>query len=72
MSGKSVELGGRRIIKKKMIRYYVSNSKGSLEKGDLTGGGGAADTLSSQPDSVKNNFRQPATPVRATTIPIMH
>ena len=56
----------------KMTRYYVSNSKGSFEKGDLTGGGGAADTLSSQPDSVKNNFRQPATPVRATTIPIMH
>ena len=53
----------------KMTRYYVSNSKGSFEKGDLTGGGGAADTLSSQPDSVKNNFRQPATPVRATTIP---
>ena len=40
----------------KMTRYYVSNSKGSFEKGDLTGGGGAADTLSSQPDSVKNNF----------------
>ena len=56
----------------KMTRYYVSNSKGSYEKGDLTGGGGGADTLSSQPDSVKNNFRQPATPVRATTIPIMH
>ena len=56
----------------KMTRYYVSNSKGSFEKGDLTGVGGAADTLSSQPDSVKNNFRQPATPVRATTIPIMH
>ena len=55
----------------KMTRYYVSNSKGSFEKGDLTGGG-AADTLSSQPDSVKNNFRQPATPVRATTIPILH
>ena len=36
----------------KMTRYYVSNSKGSFEKGDLTGGGGAADTLSSQPDSV--------------------
>ena len=39
----------------KMTRYYVSNSKGSFEKGDLTGGGGA-DTLSSQPDSVKNNL----------------
>ena len=51
----------------KMTRYFVSNSKGSFEKGDLTGGGGGADTLSNQPDSVKNNFRQPATPVRATT-----
>ena len=40
----------------KMTRYFVSNSKGSFEKGDLTGGGGGADTLSNQPDSVKNNL----------------
>lgn len=35
----------------KMTRYFVSNSKGSFEKGDLTGGGGGADTLSNQPYS---------------------
>ena len=54
----------------KMTRYYVSNSKGSFEKSDMTGSG-ASDTLRSQPDSVKGNFRQRATPQRATTIPLM-
>ena len=54
----------------KMTRYFVSNSKGSFVKEDMAGG--QSDTLSSQPDSVKNNFRQQATPQRATTIPIMH
>lgn len=57
----------------RMTRYYVSNTKGSFEKGDVAGSQG--DTLSSKPDSVKNNFRQPATaaPKSAnTTIPIMH
>ena len=55
----------------KMTRYYVSNSKGSFEKSDMTGSG-ASDTLRSQPDSVKGNLRQRATPQRATTIPLMH
>ena len=54
----------------KMTRYFVSNSKGSFVKEDMAGG--QSDTLSSQPDSVKNDFRQQATPQRATTIPIMH
>lgn len=57
----------------RMTRYYVSNTKGSFEKGDVAGS--QSDTLSSKPDSVKNNFRQPATaaPKSAnTTIPIMH
>ncbi len=54
----------------KMTRYYVSNSKGSFVKEDMAGG--QSDTLSTKPDSVKNNFRQQATPQRATTIPIMH
>lgn len=57
----------------RMTRYYVSNTKGSFEKGDVAGTQG--DTLSTKPDSVKNNFRQPATatPKSAnTTIPIMH
>ncbi len=55
----------------KMTRYYVSNSKGSFEKGDFTGGNdnsapAPGDTASVAP------VRQQATPVRATTIPIMH
>lgn len=54
----------------KMTRYYVSNSKGSFEKGDIAGTSG--DTLSSKPDSVKSSIRQQATPTRANTIPIMH
>lgn len=57
----------------RMTRYYVSNTKGSFEKGDVAGS--QSDTLSSKPDSVKNNFRHPATaaPKSAnTTIPIMH
>ena len=54
-----------------MTRYFVSNSKGSFEKNDVAGSGGS-DTLRSQPDSVKSNLRQRATPQRATTIPLMH
>lgn len=55
----------------RMTRYYVSNTKGSFEKGDVAGTQG--DTLSSKPDSVKASVRQPATPRSATTtIPIMH
>lgn len=57
----------------RMTRYYVSNSKGSFERGDLTGeGGGSGNSSSSYPDSVKGAIRQPATPQRATTIPLMH
>lgn len=55
----------------KMTRYFVSNSKGSFEKGDVTGT--QNDTLSSQPDSVKRNMRPQATPRSATnSIPLMH
>lgn len=54
----------------KMTRYFVSNTKGSFEKGDVAGG--QNDTIASQPDSVKQNIRQQATPRSATTIPIMH
>ena len=54
----------------KMTRYFVSNTKGSFEKGDVAGT--QNDTISSQPDSVKQNIRQQATPRSATTIPIMH
>lgn len=55
----------------KMTRYFVSNSKGSFEKGDVAGN--QNDTLSSQPDSVKRNMRPQATPRSATnSIPLMH
>lgn len=55
----------------KMTRYFVSNSKGSFEKGDVAGT--QSDTLSAQPDSVKQNVRPQATPRSATnTIPLMH
>lgn len=55
----------------RMTRYYVSNSKGSFEKGDVAGTQG--DTLSNKPDSVKESIRQRQAPQRkTTTIPIMH
>lgn len=55
----------------KMTRYFVSNSKGSFEKGDVAGT--QNDILSSQPDSVKRNMRPQATPRSATnSIPLMH
>lgn len=55
----------------KMTRYFVSNSKGSFEKGDMAGT--QSDTISSQPDSVKQNLRPQATPRSATkSIPLMH
>lgn len=55
----------------KMTRYFVSNSKGSFEKGDVAGAQG--DTLSSKPDSIKQSVRPQATPRSATnSIPLMH
>lgn len=55
----------------KMTRYFVSNSKGSFEKGDVAGT--QNDTLNSQPDSVKRNMRPQATPRSATnSVPLMH
>ena len=55
----------------KMTRYFVSNSKGSFEKGDVAGT--QNDTLSSQPDPVKRNMRPQATPRSATnSVPLMH
>ena len=59
----------------RMTRYYVSNSKGSFVKEDAAGSN-SNDTLSAQPDSVKQHVRQRATPQRASatnnTIPLMH
>lgn len=54
----------------RMTRYFVSNSKGSFEKDDFGGGGSSSSASSS--DSTSAPMRQPATPQRATTIPIMH
>lgn len=45
----------------RMTRYYVSNSKGSFEKGDIAGTG---DTITSAPDTVKATIRQQALPQR--------
>lgn len=55
----------------KMTRYVVSNTKGSFEKEDL-GGGSSTGPAPATGDSVQAPIRQQATPVRATTIPIMH
>lgn len=55
----------------KMTRYVVSNTKGSFEKEDL-GGGSSASPAPAMGDSAQAPIRQQATPVRATTIPIMH
>ena len=54
----------------RMTRYFVSNSKGSFEKGDF--GGGGSSSAASSSDSTSAPMRQPATPQRATTIPVMH
>lgn len=54
----------------RMTRYFVSNSKGSFEKGDF--GGGNSSSSASSSDSTSAPMRQPATPQRATTITIMH
>lgn len=54
----------------KMTRYYVSNSKGSFEKGDFTN---ENDTLQSAPDSTKSILRERSTPQRrSSSIPLLH
>ena len=54
-----------------MTKYYVSNSKGSFEKGDFTGDN---DTLLTAPDTVKVQMRPQPLPQRRnnTSIPLMH
>jgi len=54
-----------------MTKYYVSNSKGSFEKGDFTGDN---DTLRTAPDTVKVQMRPQPLPQRRnnTSIPLMH
>lgn len=45
----------------RMTKYFVSNTRGSFEKGDIAGTG---DTISSAPDTVKAAVRQQARPMR--------
>lgn len=54
-----------------MTKYYVSNSKGSFEKGDFTGDN---DTLRTAPDTVKVQMRPQPLPQRRnnTSIPLIH
>ena len=57
----------------KMTRYYVSNTKGSFEKGDFGGDGGGSASPAAPGDTTQQApIRQQAQPQRATTIPIMH
>lgn len=45
----------------RMTKYFVSNTRGSFEKGDIAGTG---DTIASAPDTVKAAVRQQARPMR--------
>ena len=56
----------------RMTKYFVSNTKGSFERGDLSGGGGATPAAPGDTAAQQAPIRQQATPVRANTIPIMH
>ena len=56
----------------RMTKYFVSNTKGSFERGDLSGGGGATPAALGDTAAQQAPIRQQATPVRANTIPIMH
>lgn len=49
----------------RMIRYFVSNSRGSFEKTDIAGKG---DTITSAPDTVKAAIRPQVTPQRRTAV----
>ena len=48
----------------RMTRYYVSNSKGSFEKSDLSGSG---DTITTAPDTVKAKLRPQVAPYPKNT-----
>jgi hypothetical protein len=48
----------------KMTRYFVSNSKGSFERGDLDGTNDTPDSARVAQDSIQKAQRQLATPVR--------
>ncbi|MBM6992739.1 MAG: LPS export ABC transporter periplasmic protein LptC [Prevotella sp.] len=48
----------------KMTRYFVSNSKGSFERGDIDGSGESSNTDRASQDSIQKSQRPQATPVR--------
>jgi len=50
----------------KMTRYYVSNSKGSFERGDFDGSSDVPDTVRAKQDSVQKSQRQQAIPQRSS------
>ena len=58
----------------RMTKYYVSNTKGSFEKGDFEGDNSNTDTARSAQDTVQKPVRQMATPQRRTTTsrPLTH
>ena len=54
----------------KMTKYFISNSKGSFEKGDF---GSDDDTLRTAPDTVKSQLRPAPMPLPGnTSIPLTH
>lgn len=50
----------------RMTKYYVSNTKGSFEKGDIDGSNNNSDTAHAAQDSMQKPQRQMATPQRRT------
>lgn len=56
----------------KMTRYVVTNTRGSFERGDISGDN-SADTMRTQPDSIKQRMRTPQAPrARQLSIPLTH
>lgn len=53
----------------KMTRYYVSNSRGSFERGDADGTGSSTDSARAVQDSLQMSRRRQAVPMRNTGNP---
>lgn len=53
----------------KMTRYYVSNSRGSFERGDVDGTGSSTDSARAVQDSLQMSRRRQAVPMRNTGNP---
>lgn len=51
----------------RMTRYYVSNSKGSFERGDVDRSTSDSDSARIMQDSILKNLRQQATPIRISS-----